>query len=90
MELQDIIPCDPPPPSPARAPGPTLPVDQAILDALANGPMELREITAVVEDTTHNVFSRVDVLMRKGLVVRRPNPRAAARGPGASMYLRVG
>lgn len=87
MELQDIVPCDPPAIMQTRSTGPTLPVDTAILAFLRSaGPAELREITAAVGDSTHHVFARVAVMRDKGLLVRVPRFGAPSRGPGASVY----
>lgn len=86
--LTEIVPCDPPATARLGSPGPTLPVDEAILAVLADlaDPVPLRVITRHVGDTTHHVHARIETLITKGLVVRRRAPGAPRRGPGASVY----
>ena len=80
------MPCPPPEVVTQRPGGPTIPLDHAILRALDDGPMELREISRRVSDTSHHVHARVQTLIAKGLVVRNSIPGGPRRGPGASVY----
>ena len=84
--LTQIVPCAPPEPVSRRASGPTIPLDHAILEALENGPPELRQISRAVGDTAHHVFARVQTLVDKGLVEWHKRPDGPRRGPGASVY----
>ena len=82
--LTEIVRRDPPAP---RAPGPSTPLDTAILAALADGERrELREVTVLVGDTTHKVHARIQTLVDKGLVLWTRLPNGPQRGPGASVY----
>lgn len=87
--LTQIVPCSPPEITAPSTGGPTIPLDFAILNALENGPAELREISRRVGDTSHHVHARVQTLMTKGLVERSSIPGGPRRGPGASRYALV-
>lgn len=82
--LTQIIRRDPPV---RRQTGPATDVDQRILAVLASGErMELRDIVRVVGCTTHHAHTRMQSMLKKGLVVRIKPPGSPARGPGASLY----
>jgi predicted transcriptional regulator len=89
-DYTEIIPCSPPAMVETAAPSSQVPVDGRIMQVLveADRPMELREITRLVDDTTHHVHARVQELVRKGLVVWNRHPERR-RGPGASTYWRA-
>lgn len=88
--ITEIIPVEPTVTPRQRAHGPSTPLDETILEFLADGqPRELQEITRAVDGTTHNVHARTQSLVRKGLVTRSPIPGGPPRGPGASHYRRV-
>lgn len=86
--LTHIEPCDPPVHQRDQATGPSTPLDHEILRFLSHcgGPAELGEITRGIGGTTHRVHARVQALLDRGLVHRRPITGGPKRGPGASVY----
>lgn len=89
--LTEIVPADPPIPVELRPPGPSTPLDVAILAALADGqPHRLREVARATGDTSHHVHARAQVLVERGLLLWLRPEGGPTRGPGASHYQLAG
>lgn len=77
-------------PREARAKGPTTDLDYAICAALGGGgEMEPREIQEHVLATLPQVYARLRVLVKRGVIQRKTVPGAPRRGPGAGRYCKA-
>lgn len=77
-------------PREAPAKGPTTDLDHAICWVLLNGAeMEPREIQEQLEATLPQIYSRLRVLVQRGVIRRVADVGAPRRGPGAGRYCKA-